>query len=120
MQHISRGSFLTSELKLMDRWGWSKKKVRGFLELLVSVNMIEKIGNRQGTVIKRCKLRKISGFWELKNGNRKGDHEGTERRPRKGTQPRRKNDKNDKNSIDNMPSGTSAERNPEYPYKEIC
>ena len=29
MQHISRGSFLTSELKLMDRWGWSKKKVRG-------------------------------------------------------------------------------------------
>ena len=25
---VQRGSFITSELKLMERWGWSKTKVR--------------------------------------------------------------------------------------------
>jgi hypothetical protein len=32
--NVQRGSFITSELKLMDRWGWSKSKVRAFLKLL--------------------------------------------------------------------------------------
>lgn len=117
MQHISRGSFLTSELKLMDRWGWSKKKVRGFLELLVSVNMIEKNGNRQGTVINVVNYGKYQDFGTENEPIR--DHEGTERRPRRIHNQERKNDKNDKNGIDNMSSGTSAERDPEYPYKEI-
>ena len=31
---VKRGSFITSELKLMDRWRWSKAKVRNFLNLL--------------------------------------------------------------------------------------
>ena len=31
---VQRGSFITSEVKLMERWKWSKSKVRAFLTLL--------------------------------------------------------------------------------------
>lgn len=49
---IKRGQVLTSEVKLSKRWDWSRKKVRNFLELLESDEMILKIviPNR-GTVI---------------------------------------------------------------------
>ena len=39
---VERGSFITSEIKLMKRWGWSKSKVRSYLCLLQSDNMIDK------------------------------------------------------------------------------
>lgn len=39
---LEKGSFFTSELKLANKWGWSKKKVRNFLELLSNDNMILK------------------------------------------------------------------------------
>lgn len=39
---VKRGSFITSEHKLMERWGWSKTKVRAFLKLLENDSMIVK------------------------------------------------------------------------------
>lgn len=45
------GSFITSELKLMERWGWSKAKVRSFLALLESDHMITKKTDRKKTTI---------------------------------------------------------------------
>lgn len=48
---IKRGSFITSELKLMNRWGWSKTKVRNFLELLESDNMVIKKADTKKTTL---------------------------------------------------------------------
>ncbi|AVP54501.1 phage protein [Clostridium tetani] len=48
---IKRGSTHTSELKLMDRWNWSKKKVRNFLQLLEKDNMIICEKSKKGTTI---------------------------------------------------------------------
>lgn len=45
------GSFITSELKLADRWGWGRKKVRLFLELLQNEQMIVKKGDNKKTTI---------------------------------------------------------------------
>ena len=45
------GSFITSELKLADRWGWGRKKVRLFLELLQNEQMIIKKGDNKKTTI---------------------------------------------------------------------
>lgn len=45
------GSFITSELKLADRWGWGRKKVRLFLELLQNEQMIVKKGDNKKTAI---------------------------------------------------------------------
>ena len=48
---VKRGSFITSELKLMERWGWSKSKVRRFLEMLQKESMIEKNSDRKKTTL---------------------------------------------------------------------
>lgn len=48
---IPRGSYYTSELKLADRWGWSRNKTRDFLKLLESEKMITKKGTTKGTML---------------------------------------------------------------------
>ena len=48
---VERGSFITSELKLMERWGWGRKKVKLFLNFLESQKMIERNANNKRTVI---------------------------------------------------------------------
>lgn len=48
---VDRGSFITSEKKLMERWGWSKSKVRSFLRLLESESMIVKKTDRKKTTL---------------------------------------------------------------------
>jgi len=39
---IKAGSFITSEKKLMERWGWGNTKVRNFLNLLEKDGMIKR------------------------------------------------------------------------------
>ena len=46
-----RGQKHTSELKLAEKWGWSRNKVRAFLDLLEADNMISKKGTTEGTTI---------------------------------------------------------------------
>lgn len=49
---VKSGSFITSEQKLADRWGWgSRHKVRNFLDLLQKDNMIIKKGDNKKTTI---------------------------------------------------------------------
>lgn len=48
---VERGSFVTSEVKLMNRWGWGKGKTRAFLSLLESDSMIVKKSNHKRTTI---------------------------------------------------------------------
>ena len=48
---VKSGSFITSELKLMERWGWSKEKTRNFLKLLQQDGMITKKSDRKKTTI---------------------------------------------------------------------
>lgn len=48
---VERGSFITSELKLMNRWGWSKTKVRNFLTSLENDSMIAKKTDSRKTTI---------------------------------------------------------------------
>ncbi len=51
VEEIKRGSFITSELKLMDRWGWGRKKVQLFLKFLESESMITRNANNKRTAI---------------------------------------------------------------------
>ena len=48
---IKRGSFVTSEVKLSERWGWSRTKTRNYLFLLESDNMILKKSDSKKTAI---------------------------------------------------------------------
>ena len=48
---VKTGSFITSEVKLSERWGWSRQRVRDFLFLLEQQKMIEKISDNKKTTI---------------------------------------------------------------------
>lgn len=48
---IPRGSYYTSELKLAEKWGWSRNKTRDYLKLLESEHMITKKGTTKGTMV---------------------------------------------------------------------
>ena len=48
---IKRGSFITSEIKLMERWEWSKTKVRAFLKLLEDDSMLVKKSDNKKTTL---------------------------------------------------------------------
>ena len=39
---IEKGSFITSEVKLSKQWGWSRRKIRMFFDLLISDKMLSK------------------------------------------------------------------------------
>lgn len=47
-----RGMLITSERELMERWGWSKSKVRNFLDYLVDENMVIKSAVQKKTTKK--------------------------------------------------------------------
>jgi len=48
---VPRGCVRTSVRDLAKRWGWSKKKVCNFLDVLVADNMVSKKGDTQGTLL---------------------------------------------------------------------
>lgn len=48
---VKAGSFITSEVKLAERWEWSRQKVRDFLDLLKEEKMINKVSDNKKTTI---------------------------------------------------------------------
>lgn len=51
---VERGQHVTSEIKLMARWGWGKTKLRNFLKLLENDGIIIKNSNKKQTTITIC------------------------------------------------------------------
>ena len=89
---VKRGSFITSEHKLMDRWGWSKTKVRAFLSLLENDSMIEKITDRKKTTINIVNYSDYQDSQTTKEPQK--DHKKTTKEPQKDPN---NNDNNDNN-----------------------
>lgn len=113
---VERGSFVTSELKLMERWGWSKSKVRNFLKMLEDEQMIIKNSDKKKTTITIVNYSNYQDTETTKEPQK--DHEETTKKPQKDTN---KNIKNDKKDIYNISSKedilSSSGDNP--PYQEI-
>ena len=80
MVEVEKGSFITSELKLMERWGWGKSKLRTFLKMLEDDNMIVKKTDRKKTTITICNYCVYQGS-DFKN-RPPADREQTTSRPR--------------------------------------
>lgn len=91
---IKRGEFITSELKLMSQWGWSKTRVRNFLKFLEAEKMIIKKSDRKKTTISVVNYNKYQD--RETTGRPQEDHKKPERNPRKDTN---NNDKNGKKYI---------------------
>lgn len=48
---VKKGTFVTSLTILGERWGWSKNRVKRFLDLIESEKMITRTSNIKGTII---------------------------------------------------------------------
>jgi DnaD/phage-associated family protein len=92
---VEKGSFITSELKLMERWDWGKGKLRTFLEMLENDGMIVKKSDRKKTTITICNYCVYHHF-ETENGPQ-ADHERTTSGPSADTNKNVKKDKKEKN-----------------------
>lgn len=92
---VKKGSLITSELKLMEKWDWGKAKLRAFLEMLENDGMIVKESDRKKTTITICNY---CVYHDYENENRpQTDHEQTDNRPSADTNKNVKNVKNEKN-----------------------
>ena len=111
---VERGSLITSELKLMERWGWSKSKVRQFLNQLQNDSMIVKKTDRKKTTINIINYDVYQDFETTEEP--KKDQSQTNDRPKKDTNKNDKNVKNDKKYINIYPiapieSATTNDKN---------
>lgn len=94
---VKAGSFITSELKLMERWGWGKTRVRTFLDLLQKDEMIVKKVNRKRTTI--C-IVNYSTFQDTQTTNKPlPNHKQTIAKPLPNTNNNENNDNNENNNI---------------------
>ena len=98
VEEINRGSFITSELKLMDRWGWGRKKVQLFLKFLESESMITRNANN-----KRTAITIVNYDVYQYQGTAKEQQKNTKRTPKEHKQERKKN-KNENNKFNNFQS----------------
>src|SRR5690625_1058190 len=93
---LQKGEFITSELKLMEAWGWGKSRTRNFLKLLEEDGMIKKVADRKKTTITICNY---NVYHESESENRlQTDHEQTMNGLSSDTDKNVKNDKNIKNN----------------------
>jgi hypothetical protein len=94
MVEVDRGSFITSELKLMERWGWSKTKVRIFLDLLQNDSMIIKKTDHKKTTLTVTNY----SVWQDSETTEepKKDQKKTNKKPKKDTNNNEKNVNNEK------------------------
>jgi hypothetical protein len=104
---VNRGSFITSELKLMERWGWSKSKLRYFLNSLEIDSMIVKKTDRKKTTIT---IVNYSSYQESETTEEpKKDHQQTNNRPKKDTNKKEKKERNINNEYHKKFSNDSFE-----------
>tara|TARA_R110002167_G_scaffold106599_4_gene273229 strand:+ start:212 stop:913 length:702 start_codon:yes stop_codon:yes gene_type:complete len=91
---VQRGSFITSEVKLMKRWKWSKGKVRAFLLLLDTQHMVYKTTDTKKTTLTVVKYEDYQDSKTAKG--LRADFKQTSKRHQTDTN---NNDNNDNNEI---------------------
>lgn len=97
LMEVKAGCFITSERKLSERWGWSRKKVDNFLSLLQSDNMIILKKNQQRTAINIVNYGDFQDC-EVKKEPRK-NQQRTTKEPRKNINNNDNNENNDNKII---------------------
>lgn len=112
---VNRGQLITSELKLMKKWGWSKTKLRNFIFLLENEKMIKKISDKKKTTITICNYSLYQDTENQQKTTKKPlkDHEKTTERLLKDTN---KNDKNIYIVVDNIEHAPEVENEEKPDY----
>lgn len=80
---VPRGSHFTSAQHLANRWHWSRKKVRAYLNVLFELGMVVLWGTHRGTLISLVKYDDYQGRGpaeDTSEGTPEGTSEGTQTR----------------------------------------
>lgn len=124
---VERGSMITSISKLAERWGWSRKKAVGFLNVLVEAEMLEyKVVGRKYTVVKIVNYNRAQAGNNLEHKKNNAIHNGNtdkqrgvevihneeeqQKNNRRTTEEQLKNINNNVNNINNVNNTRSDER----------
>ena len=92
--NVKKGSFITSEVKLADKWGWSRKKVRAFLKLLESEQMLVKESTTRYTTVT---IENYSHYQDAgTTKEQQKNSEGTSREHQRNTNNNDNNDNNER------------------------
>lgn len=111
---VKRGEHITSEPKLAERWGWSRTKVRNFLDLLERDGMIEnKKENKKRT---RIKVLNYNDYQDYEN-NEKTRQEQVENKTRTSREQDENINNNDNN--DNNDNKENIYSQNKIPYEKI-
>lgn len=104
---VKKGSFLTSDQLLSDRWGWSRKKVRTFLDMLVKERMVQLKRSPKGTslTLLNWELYQNAGTTEEQLEIQQKDNQRT-------TEGQQKNTNNNVNNDNNVNNKKEEELNP--------
>lgn len=105
---VKRGERITSIRQLMDKWQWSNTKVKKFLDLLQSDNMIEyEVTPKKKTLIKIVKYHEYQGFQRSEQSpkttqnNHRNDTEQSQSNHRSDTEATQNNINNNDNNDNN-------------------
>ncbi|KNF09840.1 phage protein [Gottschalkia purinilytica] len=118
---VKRGEHITSEIKLAERWGWSRTKVRNFLELLQKDGMIKNI--KEGRKRTRLIVLNYNDYQNFENKKKTSEDTREEQEEDKGRtreeqeEDINKNEKNEKNDKKNIYSAKVEEIWNLYPQK---
>lgn len=93
---ITRGQLHTSEVKLANRWGWDRRKVSRFLNVLESDRMLTKICTRKGTTLTIVNYGFFQGH-STSDGTTLGTTDGTSDGTPDGTQTNNVKNENNEN-----------------------
>lgn len=111
---VKRGSTVTSIRKLSERWGWSNKKVSGFLNLLEQDKMLEQKRTTRCTTLTIVKYDNFQSLGNTKESLKK--HSGNTQASLKHTNNNDITMSNNENKKDRSPS---ADENPiDYSHVE--
>lgn len=96
---VKRGQFLTSVIKLSERWKWSKKKTLKYLRLLEEAQMISKKSDNRATLVTLLNYSKYQGLLPMGGTQQdlQGKHSGTTLDPTPDPQTTMNNNYNNEN-----------------------
>ena len=106
---IQRGQYLTSTVKLAEKWGWNRKTVSSYLNMLQKENMITKVSDNTRTLVTIENYENFQGIDEYDgqpigqvDGQPTGQPLDNPLDSRTDTNKNVKNDNNDKNVKNNI------------------
>lgn len=117
--NIPEGAFFASETGLADDWGWSRKKVHGFIDVLTKYGMLETKRHRKGTVFFLINYSDFnpSGTAEEPQKNRRR----TAQEPQRNTNNNDNNENNVNNSLSyRKKRGKKKEINPSFDLEALA